>query len=354
MIRTCRAVMLTVAPFLLVGPMVAVAQEPEHDAPADQMQASELFQVTANPDEGSIVIRVGPVALDASAGHVRLPIETVEIPVAGWLHGFDWNLEDGDGRPLPADLLHHVNLIDPDRRELFTPVARRIMAAGRETPGQQLPKMIGYPLESGTRLLVLVMLATPEEDLDEVYLNVRLSYTDLDLAAGEPRTMYPFWVDVTGPVGAKDFPLPPGRTVVAWEGSPAIDATIMALGGHLHDYGEEIRLEDVTEGSVLWSKRPEATADGHLTTMGTDVLIGSGGIKLVTSHTYRIVVEYENPLSEAAPEAGMGAIGGIVLAESGIVFPPLDPDDEDYRADLKNTMESPSLAGHAAVREHQR
>lgn len=318
------------------------AQEHAHE-PAE---GEGLFHISAEPSEGTLLIRVGPVALDAEAGHLRLPIETVELPVTGWLHGFDWDLEDGEGSPLPDDLLHHVNLIDPDRRELFTPVARRVMAAGRETPAQQMPRMVGYPIDPGTRLLVLVMLATPEEDLEEVYLNIRLSYTDSELAAGEPGTVYPFWIDVTWPAAARDFPVPPGKTVMTWEGSPAIDARIMALGAHLHDYASEIRLEDRTEGTVLWIKKPELDPNGRLIAVETDVLIGSGGIPLERSHTYRIVVEYDNPLDRPAPDAGMGAIGGIVLAESGAVFPALDPQNEDYVRDLKNTMESPSLMGH--------
>src|SRR5690606_24675369 len=165
-------------------------------------------------------------------------------------------ITDAAGNELPRDMLHHVNLIDPDQRDLFAPVARRVLAAGRETDPYTFPGIVGYPLADGTRFLVVAMFANNgPEDVDAAYLRVRLSYVPLR-GPVRPLAIFPFSLDVMGPVGEKSFPVPPGRTVQSWEGSPAVDARLLAIGGHAHDHATLLRLEDITDGTVLWEMEP--------------------------------------------------------------------------------------------------
>ncbi|WP_420636583.1 hypothetical protein [Candidatus Palauibacter sp.] len=105
--------------------------------------------------EAEIVI--GPVALPAAGPHLRPQVQLAELPLAGWLHGFSWDMRDRNGNPLPDRLLHHVNVIDPDNRELFSSVPRRVLAAGRETKSVRLPSVLGIPVASGARVLVSAM-----------------------------------------------------------------------------------------------------------------------------------------------------------------------------------------------------
>ncbi len=320
----------------LAGP--AGAQTP----PSLPEGRSELVQIIDHPEDRVLELVVGPAELSTEGHHVRLPVQLVELPFEGWLHGFEWEITDPRGQKLPDELLHHINLIDPDQRELFSPIARRVMAAGRETTKQELPRLLGYPVESGARVLVSAMFARPTgRDYKEVYLHVHLSYSREGDGLVRPREVYPFYLDVMGPVGRKSFPIPPGGTVRSWTGSPAVDGRILAIGAHLHDYALFIRLEDVTEGRVVWETKPNRDPDGHVLSVPTGHLWWRGGVKIYKDHEYRIVVEYENATDRYDPEPGMGEIGGLILASGGAEWPVFDRHHPTYVADLTNTLEAP-------------
>ncbi|MFW6192034.1 MAG: hypothetical protein ACOC83_00995 [Gemmatimonadota bacterium] len=302
-----------------------------------------MLRVVDHPDEDELEIVLGPVSLPAGLPHVRTPIQMAEWPFDGWMHGFSWSVRDAEGNRLPDELLHHVNLIDPDRRQLFSPIARRLAAAGRETPSVSLPSLVGVPLSQGTRMLVVGMFANPtDQSYDEAYLHIDLDYTRQEVAVLPRLDVYPFYLDVMGPVGDRSFPVPPGRTEVSWEGSPAVDARMLGVGGHLHDYAVELRLEDVTTGETLWRTEPvTAGEDGHrVVSVEPDHLWWKGGVKVEADHTYRATVVYENPTDEPAPHGGMGVIAGVVHT-SEREWPGFDRQDPTYLADLWNTVTAP-------------
>jgi hypothetical protein len=307
---------------------------------------TDLVRAVDLAGEGAFEIVVGPVQLPAGLPHVRLPIQIVQLPFDGWLHGFTWKIKDKAGSELPDDLLHHINLIDPDRRELFDTVARRVVAAGRETKVPAMPRLIGYPVAAGTRFLVASMFANPTKtSYDGAYLHVRLVCSRKGEGLIEPRDVYPFQMDVMSLVGPKDFPVPPGRTVKSWEASPAIDAWILGLGGHLHDFATELRLEDATDGNVIWKTAPILEGPHHVVGVPSSELWWKGGVKIRKDHRYRVTVVYENPTGKPSPHGGMGVVAGVVLAPDA-QWPPLDRADRSYVADLKETLELPFRKDH--------
>ena len=311
-------------------------------------EISDLVRVEDHPEDGILTLVFGPVNLPADGGHLRSPVQLVGLPIEGWLHGFNWEMRDGAGERLSPDLLHHVNFIDPDNRELFSPIPRRIMAAGRETREQMMPKLLGYPLAPNSRILITVMFANPtDEDQPAAYLHVNLSYSGPDDRMFDPRDVYPFYMDVTGPVGLRDFAIPPGTTQKSWEGSPAIDGRLLAIGGHVHDYADWIRLEDVTEDDIVWETEPEYAEGqpGRVVSVPTGEFWWRGGVKIFKDHVYRITVQYTNPHDEPTPDGGMGALGGIVWADEA-AWPPFNRNDVVYAEDLKNTLEAPEKLGH--------
>ena len=324
---------------------VAMVEEMGLGAPAVPNR-SELVTVRNHPDERVVDVLIGPFDLPAGMAHLRPPIQLAEIPVDGWLHGFEVAMEDADGSALPMDLLHHVNFIDPDKRDVFAPIARRIVAAGRETSEKRLPQLIGYPMQAGDRMLISSMFANPlGTSYTGAYLRVRLSYSLEEDGFMQPRDVYPFYLDVMGPVGAKDFPVPPGKTVRSYEASPAVEGRILGIGGHLHDYATALRLEDVTEGKVMWEAEPLYDDEGRLVGVSESKLWLRGGIKVRPDHVYRIHVEYDNPLDHPAPDGGMGEIGGVIWVARDVVWPDFERDDPVYVADLINTLEAPEKAG---------
>ena len=72
-------------------------------------------------------------------------------------------------------------------------------------------------------------------------------------AAPEPvlrvrhEDVLPVYLDVLPP-GGRMYDVPPGTSKRSWDWSPAISGRVLALGGHLHKYGQKLVLEDVTTG----------------------------------------------------------------------------------------------------------
>ncbi len=320
--------------------------------PPDLPHQSDLVRVEDHPDEGYLELVVGPAALPAHGPHLRLPIQLATLPIEGWVHGFEWEMRDAAGNPLPDRLLHHWNMVSPDERELFSPVPLRVLAAGRETERFALPKFLGVPIEEGTRWLVVSMFANPTDTpYDKAYLHVRVDYTRAETARLAPSDVYPFYVDVMGPVGEKEFPLPPGRHTRSFEASPAADGRILVLGAHLHDYGEWIRFEDVTAGKVLWETAPDVDETGEVTGVPRGNFFWRGGLRVYKDHVYRLSVRYMNPLDVPAADGAMGALAGIVVTDPS-EWPELDRFHEAYAQDLRNMLEKPNEAhGHGQM-EH--
>jgi hypothetical protein len=345
---------LALIPSALPAQQMTEAMVREMDLMVPELPAgNELVEVVNHPDERVADFVIGPLNLPADMGHLRLPIQIAEMPVDGWLHGFRVSMEDASGAALPMDLLHHVNFIDPDKRDVFAPIARRVLAAGRETNEKMMPSLLGYPIQAGDRMIISAMFGNPVgRDFPNAYLRVRISYSLEEDGIVQPRDVYPFYLDVMGPVGAKDFAVPPGKTVHAYEASPAIEGRILGIGGHLHDYATVLRLEDVTNGKVLWEAEPRYDGHGRLTGVSESRLWRTGGIKVRPDHVYRIYVEYDNPLPHAAPDGGMGEIGGVIWASKDVVWPEFRRDDPIYVADLINTIEAPEKAGGHGHGDH--
>jgi len=316
--------------------------------PAIPNTTNEGISVHLHRDERVVEVRVGPVELREGMPHLRTPVQIMEMPRDGWIRGYEWEMIGPDGEPLPGELLHHVNFVDPDERELFAPTSRRVLAAGRETTRAMLPPVLGIPFSRGTRYLVSAMFANSTgRDFPEAYLLVRIHYLEAMDRLIRPHDIYPFYLDVMGPVGVKDFPVPPGRTVRGWEGSPAVDARILGAGGHVHDHAVELRLVDLTAGRVLWSARPNASEGGRVHSVPQGHFWWRGGLELHRDHRYRVEVVYENPGDAPSPLGGMGVVAGVVMPAAEAEWPDLERTHPAYREDLTNHVTAPErLKGH--------
>ncbi len=313
------------------------------------MQERPEAELAVVVDEASseIVLELPPVDIPAhgnAGGHAHSGHVTEaligRIPVGGWLRGYRTELVDANGDTVPSILLHHMNLMTPDRRELFSPIMQRIAAAGQETAPVRLPRVLGYPVAAGERLLLKAMVHNPTGvDYQGVRVRVRLPYTSA-AATLAPLHVFPFYLDVMPPAGLHSYDLPPGRSERSWEGRPAVAARILALGGHLHKYAEVLRLEDVTTGNVLWETTPHVDENGNVVGMPQDYVIKRLGIRLDPAHTYRLTAVYDNPTGDTIADGGMGAVGGIVLVDRNAPWPGVDADDPQYALDVATQIES--------------
>lgn len=301
--------------------------------------ASDRITVTVEPERERLVIALGPIDLPPRTPHhalEQIPIQTGRVPFDLSIHGYRVELVDGRGEPVPREVLHHFNLLDPSTRELFLPIMRRVLAASHETPPVELPGwFLGVPMRDDRPFIALTMLHNPS---DRTYEDVSVRLV-LDYERGRPLyTIYPFHMDVMFPVGSKAFDLPPGRTVRSYEASPVIAGGIVGIGGHVHAHATRLELVDLTTGRVLYRTAPVVDDRGHMTKVPAYRYGGDGlGVPIYPDHRYRVTVTYFNPTGRTIPNGGMGSVAGGFLPFEP--WPDADPSHPLFAADYRWVLE---------------
>ncbi len=322
--------------------------------PGRPLAAQARLSAALEDGGDDFVLTLGPVELPAGATHhqVMQPrAQEVPVPGAGWLKGYRVELVDAAGRPVPQSVLHHLNLIMPDRRELFSPIMLRVGAAGHETAPVKLPFLMGFKVKAGEKILVTAMFSN--EESKRAYQGVRLRVHMPFTAQGTwlpPMSVYPFYIDVMPPAGTHAYDLPPGKSERSWDARPAAAARLLGMGGHLHQYGTLLRFEDVTAHKVIWEARPILDRSGEVVGMPTGKFWWKGGVRVEPTHLYRFTAFYDNPTGRAIPEGAMGTLGGILVLSRGSQWPPVNRVDPEYRKDVAVTwagmqMDMPGMPG---------
>jgi len=321
--------------------LVAVAlASPSPQAPS---QSPVSVQVRVDSAHREVVITAGPYRLPANPPgmHEGMEMEPEDVlvqqfswPLTTWVRGFRLAIVDGAGRPLPRGLMHHMSMMNFDRREVVYPIVERLLGAGRETGDVVFPSTVGIPLDAGHRLGLYIMWDNQTgTEVPDAYLRLSLPWVS-PRQVPKPVTALPFLVDVNFVFGgANSYAIPPGRSTRTYEFSVPLAGHLLAAGGHLHDYGAGLRLEDAQSGKTLVRIRPKRAPDGRVLGMSRQLFgVRGRGPKLRPDRTYRLVVEYDNPTGTPAPHV-MGSIAGLFVPDDLRQLPALNPDDPAYRAD---------------------
>ena len=342
-----------------VASLVTVAlASPSAQAPA----ASPVsVQVRVDSAHRAVVITAGPYRLPANPPgmHEGMENEPEDVlvqrfswPLTTWVRGFRLAIVDGAGRPLPRGLMHHMSMMNFDRREVVYPIVERLLGAGRETDDVVFPSTVGIPVAAGHRLGLYIMWDNQTgTEVPDAYLRLTLPWIS-PRQVPKPVVALPFLVDVNFVFGgANSYAIPPGRSTRTYEFSVPLAGRLLAAGGHLHDYGAGLRLEDVQSGKTLVSIRPKRSPDGRVVGMSRQLFGTRGrGPKLRPDRTYRLVVEYDNPTGAGVPHV-MGSIAGLFVPDDLRQLPALNPDDPSYRADAA-WLARINGGGDAGMMEH--
>ncbi|WP_419937868.1 hypothetical protein [Candidatus Palauibacter sp.] len=276
------------------------------------------IRIVDNPQRKELAIILGPIDLPARSSHhmAQLPVQEGVVPFDLTIRGYRTHIIDGRGEPVPRIVLHHMNLLDPGRRELFLPIMLRVLAASHETRPVSFPGwLFGIPMKGGSRFLALTMLHNPTDvDYEGVTVHLTLEYERFASLPLYP--VAPFHLDAMYPEvsATKAWDLPPGHSVKTWDASPAIRGLIIGLGGHLHAHASRLRFENLTTGEVLYDIRPKLDEEGHVAGIPALMHRGRGvGALVVPEHRYRITVEYRNPFDTVIEDGGMGSIAGAFI-----------------------------------------
>lgn len=269
---------------------------------------------------------------------MKSPLVPLVWPVDQGLQGFRLGAYRADGTELPRDFMHHMIAVNFDRRQLVYPIAERIFGFGTETPDVKLPSFLEVPLEKGDSIGMYAMWNNETgEDLHDVYMQVVLPYAE---PGSDPEAVMPIYMDTNNQIGGKtSFDLPPGRFVKSYEFTLPVDGGLLAAGGHLHDYGVELRLEDAWTGEVLVELQAERRNDGKLAGVEQKIFRSGFGlldsrIEMEAGRPYRVVGTYYNPTGEVIPDGGMAHIVGLFAPDDPSAWPALDRAADDYAVDV--------------------
>lgn len=310
------------------------------------------IQVVVDSARHTVTITAGPFAIDGAMpstggeqhhgmhdNATEFPLMHFRWPVAGWARGYSLSLTDGEGREVNRRLLHHLNIVNFGRRQLFYPMAERMLAVGQETPDITLPRGVGIPVESGFPMAMIVAWHNEKpEPVPVVYVKLVMHYSPSNLNP-RPVSVLPVYMDVIDPVGRNaDFDLPAGRSTFTDDHTLVASGRIIGIGGHGHDYTTGLALQEVNGDRVrdIARLRTRLDAEGRLLSVEQKLPgIRGRGIPLRRGGTYRVVGEYDNRTGQLLPKGAMVHVVLLYAVDDMREWPVLDPDDPGYRKDLE-------------------
>ena len=255
-------------------------------------------------------------------------------PVAGWVRGYELDLFDSHGRRTSPSFVHHFTVTNFDRRQLIYATAEKLVGVGRETGSVDLPVSLGVPLAVGQQIGMMVALHNEREVATEIFLRLVLRWTPPN-GRRSPTAVMPLNLDVNNLPGMSSaYDLPAGTSSRAFEFSVPLDGRLLAISGHLHDYGLAVRLEDAETEDTVAEVRGVLGPRGTIVGVEQKKWIGlfGRGIRLRAGRRYRLVGEYDNPHGPIRSGA-MTQMIAVFAPDDWTAWPRLDRADRDYETD---------------------
>ena len=269
-----------------------------------------------------ITLREGPMTLPANTDHMKMPQPPDLVwvaPMDGWLLAYHPKLVDASGGAVPGTVLHHTAFWNENRADFLCPnKEEHIFGAGSEmTDWAEIPGY-GYRVQKGDKIRIETMMYNPTRtSYDKVYLQVQIPYADANAgsAAKMIQNIYPAWMDVTS-CGDSGYDLPAGKSEKTGTVTVKYDGVLLGVGGHLHDYGRQVLLQDVSRKETVATLDAKVDAQGRLESVPVKLFVQEGGYKFSAGDMLKISARYENPTGKILRDGAMGiAVGYFVAAD---------------------------------------
>ncbi len=268
-----------------------------------------------------VTLREGPMTLPANTSHMKMPQPpdlVWQIPVDGWLLAYHPKLVDASGNAVPGTLLHHTAFWNENRADFLCPnKEEHIFGAGSEMTDWAEVSGYGYRVQKGDKIRIETMVYNPTEtSYDKVYLEVAIPYQGATESGAAPRkNVYPAWMDVKA-CGDSSYDVKPGKSEQAGVVVVKYDGVLLGVGGHLHDYGRQVVLQDVSHKETVATLDARVDAQGHLEAVPVKLFLQEGGYKFAANDVLKISATYDNPTGKLLREGAMGiAVGYFVPAD---------------------------------------
>jgi hypothetical protein len=336
----------------------AYRNPPGPPARSQLMGTDPTMHISLREDRHEIEVVVGPLQVPPTRSGImdhahshdeETPLAVFAWPVEQGLAGVHLAAYRAGGDPLPRDVFHHVIGVNLDRRQLVYPVAERLFGFGSETPDIKLPDFLEIPVVKGDSIGIYgVWKNETGETLRDVFMQVVLPYAP---PGKEREQVLPIYMDTNNVIGGTNtFDLPPGRHLRSHEFELPVSGALLAAGGHLHDFGTELRVEEVDSGEVVVKLEPEVDREGRVVGVEQAVfrrLFGllDARVPLREGVRYRVVGEYENPTGNTISEGGMAHVVGLFVPDDLSRLPDVDRSSREYLLDLSGLPER--IGGHS-------
>ncbi len=293
-------------------------QEGMHHAMAKGVTLDAKVDAAAH----TVTLRVGPMNLPAHTSHMKMPQPpdlVWEVPMDSWLLAYHPKLVDAGGNAVPGTVLHHVAFWNENRADFLCPnKEEHIFGAGSEmTDWTEVPGY-GYRVQKGDKIRIETMMYNPTAtSYDKAYLDVVIPFqeTAADASATPRKNVYPAWMDVKS-CGDSSYDLPVGKNEKTGTVTVKYDGVLLGVGGHLHDYGKQIVLEDVSRKETVATLDAKSDAQGLLEYVPVKLFVQDGGYKFARGDVLKISATYDNPTGKLLRDGAMGiAVGYFVAAD---------------------------------------
>ena len=175
----------------------------------------------------------------------------------------------------------------------------------------------GYHVERGDKIRIETMMHNPTAaSYEKAFLEVVIPFQDAADAAASPRkNVYPAWMDA-GSCGNSSYDLPAGESEKTGTVRVKYDGVLLGVGGHLHDYGKEVVLQDATRKETVATLEAKSDAQGHLESVPVKLFLQQGGYKFAAGDVLKVMSKYDNPTGKLIRDGAMGiAVGYFVAAD---------------------------------------
>jgi hypothetical protein len=292
-----------------------------------------------NNDSAShtITLREGPLHLPAHTSHMKMPQPPDvywTIPFDGWLLAYTPRLVAAGGTPVPGIVLHHTAFWNTNRADFLCPnKEEHIFGAGSEMTNWAEVPGFGYRVQKGDKIRIETMIHNPTDtSYDKAYLEVRIPYAEAGSGA-TVKSVYPAWMDVAS-CGDSGYDLPAGNSEKTGGVTLKYSGTLLGVGGHMHDYGKQVVLENATRQETVVTLDAKVDDQGHLLSMPTVTFYERGGYKFAAGDRLKVTASYDNTTGKVLPDGAMGIVVGYFV-----------PDDDSVMAALRR---NPKASGKTA------
>jgi hypothetical protein len=113
--------------------------------------------------------------------------------------------------------------------------------------------------------------------------------------------------------GNSGYDLPPGNSEQTGTVTVKYNGVLLGVGGHMHDYGKQLTLEDISRKETVATLDAKVDDHGELLSMPTVLFLDRGGYKFGAGDLLKISATYDNTTGKLLRDGAMGIVVGYFV-----------------------------------------